>query len=161
MKEILRVVNAKRLSVEIGRRFSETVDPSSAMAAAAAAAAAATAGSTAPAPAASAKKSIEVGNKGGRGTGNKRGGSHATGRGNISSAGSMNDGSDVALLGTSSHPFESSNAVGGPGAGKGRGGVEAAAELLTRVRGQLERSERRTNKGAAVGGSSSEIAPPR
>lgn len=149
VKEILRVVNAKRLSAEIGRRLSATVDSTSpaAAASAAAAAAAAAAGSTAPAAA--------VTNVGTGATAMVGQESRGKVRGVGSIGGPAGYNATTPLLG-SRHPFEKT-AVGAGGAGK----VEAAAELLARVRGQLARSEERT-KGVPTGaGATLDLAPPR
>eukprot|EP00903_Cladosiphon_okamuranus_P006353 g6223.t1 len=125
VKEILRVVNAKRMGVEIGRRFSATLNPASA--AAAPSAPAAPPGSAAPAataPVASSSNNSRTGK--------------ATQRQNASGGG----GGDLAFslsattmpLSGSRNPFE--KVVEGDGVKGGK--VEAAADLLARVKDQLE-----------------------
>ena len=140
VKEILRVVNAKRMGAEIGRRFSATLDP---MSGAAAAAPAPTTSGGSAAPAATAPAASDT--------------RKLTQRQNVSDGGVLADAhkaTTTPVLG-SGNPFEKT--VDG-----GRGGkVEAAADLLARVRGQLERSEQRT-KGLMVEHQGvGDIAPPR
>lgn len=145
VKEILRVVHAKRLSTEIGRRFSATIENSAsaspasttapAAVAAAAAAAALAASSYAPAgPETDSSESIgEQAAIGGKPSLSSRGHSHSS-----TPAGSR-------------HQFD-----------KGGGSkVEAAAELLARVRSQLQQSEERTKGPTSVGRAAGSIAPPR
>eukprot|EP00752_Nemacystus_decipiens_P014281 g12701.t1 len=150
VKEILRVVNAKRMGVEIGRRFSATLDPASAAAAAAAAAAPATpAGSAAPAATAPAASSTSTRSDTGK----------AAQRHIASDGGGLADVPRAATmpLPDSRNPFEKTVDMGGVRGGK----VEAAADLLARVRDQLERSEQRT-KGLLVERQGiGDIAPPR
>lgn len=145
MKEILRVVNAKRMGVEVSRRFSATMDPGSSADAAAAATPTASAGSAAPAAAAAAASAPAT--AGSTGTARKRQ--------------TANDGDNNRGGPGGASVGEQSAAIPALGGG-GRGGkVEAAADLLARVRGQLERSEQRT-KGLPVERQRvGDIAPPR
>lgn len=144
VKEILRAVNAKRLGVKVGRRLSESADPNTSTPAAVPG----SAGSVAPAAAVAASRA-------GRGD---RGGNIELG----SSMGGRGPG-----LPSGRKPFATNVPLGLPKpldktAGKGGGEkVEAAADLLARVRGQLERSEQRT-KGVPGGrGATNDRAPPR
>lgn len=148
VKEILRAVNAKRLSVEIARRFSATVDSASSTNTDATASVG-TDGSTAPAAAAAAVG--EVGRKTNENMGtaeSTEGGAHggnSLGRGNYSTQPELHPG----------NPPEKTERGG-------RGGkLGAANELLARVRGQLERSEQRTNGAPGERGVGHDIAPQR
>lgn len=157
MKEILRVVNAKRMGVAVSRRFSATMDPASADAdptispgsAAPAAAAPAATDTAAAAPAAVGSTGALRQRQTASGGDNNRGVSGGASVGEHRAA--------MPPLG-SRNPFENTGALGGGGRG---GKVEAAADLLARVRGQLERSEKRT-KGLPVERQGvGDIAPPR
>ena len=170
VKEILRVVNAKRLSVEIARRFSATVDSSSSTntdatasvgtdgsTAPAAAAASAAAAAAAAAATAAAATPADVAGAVGRGKGENIGieGNSMGLRGaapGIPLGGSGRHYSTQPEL-RQRHLPEKLERAGGS-AGK----MAAATELLARVRGQLERSEQRT-KGAP--GAVRDIAPQR
>ncbi|CAM9953363.1 unnamed protein product [Scytosiphon promiscuus] len=146
VKEILRMVNAKRMGTEIGRRFSATAESTSP----AATHPTTTSGSAAPAAAAPAASS-------GIGT--------ARHKGNASRGTAAKDCSDtplssghnasMPLLG-SRNPFEKT-VEGGARTEK----VKAATDLLARVRGQLERSEQRTKGLLVEGRGVSDIAPTR
>lgn len=140
------MVNAKRMGVEIGRRFSATLDPASAAAAPATATPAGSAAPAATAPAASSSSST------GKATQRQNA---SGGRGGLADAHSA---TMIPPLPGSRNPFEKT--VEGGGGGRG-GKVEAAAELLARVRDQLERSEQRT-KGLLIERQGvGDIAPPR
>lgn len=132
------MVNAKRMGVEIGRRFSATLDPASP----AATAPATPAGSAAPAAKAPAATSS---------TGT------ATQRQNASDGGLVGaHNATMPLPDSRRNPFEKTVE------GVGRGGkVEAAADLLARVRDQLERSEKRTKGLQIERPEVGDIAPPR
>lgn len=131
MKEILRVVNAKRMGAEIGRRFSATLDP----AFPAALAPATPAGSAAPAATAPAATAPAATSSTGK----------ATQRQKASDGGGLDDARNATMPPPDSrNPFEKT-----AGGGRKGGKVEAAADLLARVRDQLERSEQRT-KGLPV-----------
>ncbi|CAM9461081.1 unnamed protein product, partial [Ectocarpus sp. 13 AM-2016] len=147
VKEILRVVNAKRMGVEIGRRFSATVDPASPPSAAAPTTPAA--GSAAPVAALAASSTTRAANPR-EGVGGRRG------MGGVSGGGVSHgeDNPTIPLLG-SRNPFDRTLE------GKGTGKVEAAADLLARVRGQLERSEQRTKGSLVERGGPGDMAPPR
>lgn len=142
VKEILRVVNAKRMGVEIGRRFSGTVDPASPSAAAAPTTPAAGSAAPAAAPAASSTKRAAKPRERRIGGASSGGVSHGE------------DNATIPLLG-SRNPFDETLK------GKGTEKIEAAADLLARVRGQLERSEQRTKASLVERGGASDMAPPR
>ncbi|CAM9566356.1 unnamed protein product [Ectocarpus fasciculatus] len=148
VKEILRVVNAKRMGVEIGRRFSATVDPASTSASAAPNTPAAGSAAPAAAPAASSTTRASAQPRGsvggGRGIGGVSGGGVSHGEDNAA----------IPLLGSRS-PFDKTLE------GRGTGKIEAAADLLARVRGQLERSEQRTKGSLVERGGAGDMAPPR
>ncbi len=132
------MVNAKRMGVEIGRRFSATMDPASTSATAPAnAAGSAAPAAAAPAAAGSTRKVTQRQNA-------------VDGSGSASEQNAM-----TPLLG-SRNPFEKT--VGGAGSA---GKVEAAADLLARVRGQLESSEQRTKGLPVERQEAGDIAPPR
>lgn len=165
VKEILRVVNAKRMGATVSRRFSATMDPASPAAAAAAVADPTTsAGSAAPAaaaPAAAAPAAPASALATARGTGavGKRQTANDGDNDRGGSGGALVDehSAPMPLLG-SRNPFESTVV---PGEGGKRGKIEAAADLLARVKGQLERSEQRTKRSPDERQGISDIAPPR
>lgn len=153
VKEILRAVNAKRLSDEIGRRLSATADPTSLAATAVAAAASGTARNPSPAPAAAAahvaiaaSKTHQVNS----GQGPHRGGTRAV---YDREGGGRLDGTKPAMV-KNGREEEISAKVGK---------LQAATDLLARVRDQLERSDQRTKAPLPVGGgmAARDMAPPR
>lgn len=135
------MVNAKRMGAEIGRRLSATLEA----APSAATAPATPAGSAAPAATAPAANS-STGKATQRQTGSDGG------------AGGLDDAHRAMTmsLSDSRNPFEKT--VGG---GERGGKVEAAADLLARVRDQLERSEQRTKGLLVESPGVGDIAPPR
>lgn len=145
VKEILRVVHAKRLGVEIGRRFSATLDPT-------AEATAANSGTAAPAAAAATARRESSGKA------EERTPTAGEGVYGVAALGGGHMMTTKKIIG-SRHPFEKTLEEGGGGGGGEVGKIEAAAELLARVRGQLKRSEQRTEGVLIEGGGG--IAPPR
>lgn len=142
------MVNAKRMGVEIGRRFSATLDPAPA---AAASPATPTGGSAAPA-AATAPSATTSGS-----AGKVPLRQNASDGGGLAAAAAAAHDATMKPLSNSRNPFaQTVEGAGGTG-----GKVEAAADLLARVRDQLERSELRT-KGLLVERQGvGDIAPPR
>lgn len=137
------MVNAKRMGAEIGRRFSATVEPASP----AATHPITITGSAAPAPAAPSA------------TGTVRQREKTSGSADIrtvSDTPSIRGTNTSTPLVGSRNPFEKT-LEGGARPGK----VEAATDLLARVRGQLERSEQRTKGLLGEGRGVSNIAPTR
>lgn len=151
MKEILRVVNAKRMGVEIGRRFSASLDPASA--ATAPTAPTTPAGSAAPAAMAPVASSSSMSSIISAGKATKRQNAGEGGGGALVGALSAT----TMPLSGSRNPFEKIVEGGG---GKG-GKVETAVDLLARVRHQLERSEQRTKRLLVERQGVGDIAPPR
>ena len=154
VKEILRVVNAKRMSVEIARRFSATVDSSSSTNTDATASVG-TDGSTAPAAADTAAAAHAIGSVGRRKSGS------------MGRAESIKDGAHAGGTALDGHystqpEIHPRNQLSEKRERGGRGGkMGAATELLARVRGQLERSEQRTKGAPGERGVGHDVAPQR